>query len=112
MLRQAELEESELAKIDTEVAKALGKWAVVRLRADERRRLRMARGLLTEFVEREEGALGGEACGREEDLLLVLAGRVRRMRRPEGGPSGGDADAQWGGRQAVAAGADGCRQGT
>eukprot|EP00177_Eucheuma_denticulatum_P004091 GFKZ01007408.1.p1 GENE.GFKZ01007408.1~~GFKZ01007408.1.p1 ORF type:complete len:315 (+),score=36.54 GFKZ01007408.1:285-1229(+) len=81
LLRQAELEESELAKIETEVRGALGKWAVVRLRADERRRFRMAKGLLREFVEREEGGFGGEEDAMEEKVLLVLAERVRRMRQ-------------------------------
>lgn len=82
LLRRAELEERELARMETRLRKGLGRWGLARVVADERRVQRMARGLLREFVEMEgiwdwEGDIVGVG-------VVAMAKRVDRVRAEEG----------------------------
>lgn len=81
LLRRAEMEERELARVETGLRKELGKWGLARVVADEKRVQRMARGLLRELVHKEGmGEWQGDVI---RVGVVAIARRVDRVRAEE-----------------------------
>lgn len=77
LLRRAEAEEREVAKLHEQVRKDMGKYAIARIVADERRHRRIARLSLKRFLE-SEGGRWTEEQGVEK-AVVAMGERIVRL---------------------------------